>query len=121
MERRKSPDLDDLLDDAAEVPKGHDIRSLGPSDSSDTGADMVGVEGAMDSTTDRQGTGERSTVGSEFEVNTGADITADRVVESEEAGLGGGLDQAEEAQLGITDEELNAIVRRELGLEPEDR
>jgi len=121
MERLKTPDLDDLLDDLAEVPKGHDIRSLGPSDSSDTGADMVGVEGALDSTTDRQGTGERATVGGEFEVNTGADITADRVVESDEAGLGGGLDQAEEAQLGITDEEIESIVRSELGLDPEER
>ena len=52
MERRKSTDLDDLLEEAAEVPKGHDIRSLGPSDSSDTGADMVGVQGELDSTTD---------------------------------------------------------------------
>ena len=121
MERRKTPDLDALLDDAAEVPKGHDIASLGPSDSSDTGADMVGVAGAMDSTTDRQGTGERASVGTEFEVKTGADITADRVVESEEAGLGGGLDQAEEAQLGLTDEEIEAIVRIELGLAPSDK
>ena len=121
MERRKSTDLDDLLDEATEVPKGHDIRSLGPSDSSDTGADMVGVEGTLDSTTDRQGTGERTTVGSEFEVNIGADIAADRVVESDEAGLGGGLDQAEEAQLGITDEEVDDIVRSELGLDRADR
>ena len=87
MERRKSTDLDDLLDEAPEVPKGHDIRSLGPSDSSDTGAD----------------------------------IAADRVVESDEAGLGGGLDQAEEAQLGITDEEVDDIVRSELGLDRADR
>jgi hypothetical protein len=35
-----------------------------------------------------------------------ADEGADRVVKSEEAGLGGGLDQAEEAQLGTTDEEI---------------
>jgi hypothetical protein len=39
-------------------------------------------------------------------VSLDADIGFDRVVASEEAGLGGGLDQAEEAQLGITDEEL---------------
>ena len=52
-------------------------------------------------------------------MKTGADITADRVVESEEAGLGGGLDQAEEAQLGITDEEIADLVRDELGLDPE--
>lgn len=120
MERRKTPDLDDLLDNAIETPKGHDIRSLGPSDSSDTGADMVGVEGALDSTSDRHGTGERATVSREFEVATGADITTDRVVEADEAGLGGGLDQAEEAQLGITDEELDDIVRSELGLPPRD-
>ena len=36
------------------------------------------------------------------------EIGTDRVVRDEEAGLGGGLDQAEEAQLGITDEELEA-------------
>jgi hypothetical protein len=29
------------------------------------------------------------------------------VVSANQAGLGGGLDQAEEAQLGITDEELD--------------
>jgi hypothetical protein len=119
MESRKTPDLDALLEDAAEVPKGHDIRSLGPSDSSDTGSDMVGTKAALDSTSDRHGTGERATVGTEFEVNTGADISADRVIESDEAGLGGGLDQAEEAQLGLTDEEIEAIVRIELGLEPD--
>ena len=37
---------------------------------------------------------------------------------AEDAGLGGGLDQAEEAQLGITDEEIDAAVRKSLGLEP---
>ncbi len=118
MERRNAPDLDALLDDAAGTLKGHDIRSLGPGDSSDTGADMVGIPG-LDSTSDRQGTGERATVGGEFEATPGADIAADRVVESEEAGLGGGLDQAEEAQLGFTDEEIEAVVRQELGLDPE--
>ena len=53
--------------------------------------------------TDEGGTGERPTVG---KVPHAADEGADRVVNSEEAGLGGGLDQAEEAQLGVTDEEL---------------
>jgi hypothetical protein len=36
----------------------------------------------------------------------------DRVVGADEAGLGGGLDQAEEAQLGVTDEELAEMARR---------
>jgi hypothetical protein len=31
------------------------------------------------------------------------------VVEANQAGLGGGLDQAEEAQLGITDEEIDEL------------
>jgi hypothetical protein len=39
------------------------------------------------------------------------DIGFDRVVGPEEAGLGGGLDQAEEAQLGVTDEELAELAR----------
>jgi hypothetical protein len=34
------------------------------------------------------------------------------VVDARDAGLGGGLDQAEEAQLGITDEELTERRRR---------
>jgi hypothetical protein len=87
-----------------EILKGHDIRSLGPSDSSDTGADMVGIEG-LDSTSDRQGTGERQSVDTDLP-GEDLDLRPNRVVRAQEAGLGGGLDQAEEAQLGITDEEL---------------
>ena len=86
-----------------EMLKGRDIASVGPSDSSDTGADMMGLTG-LDSTSDRQGTGERLDVedaGDETE-----ELALDRVVRASEAGLGGGLDQAEEAQLGVTDEEL---------------
>jgi hypothetical protein len=116
----KAPNIDALLDETGlDIPKGHDIRSLGPSDSSDTGADMVGTRGPLDSTTDRNGTGERASASSEVEVETDADVSADRIVEAQDAGLGGGLDQAEEAQLGFTDEEIDAAVRDELGLERE--
>lgn len=119
--------------------KGHDTRSLGPSDSSDSGSDMAGPglidddainldrgtnedteagrddiadAGAsvgdleMDDNSDRYGTGEHLTAGKEPNVRVNGDIDVDRIVEAKEAGLGGGLDQAEEAQLGITDEEL---------------
>ena len=72
--------------------KGHDTRSLGPSDSSDSGSDMAGP-GLLDEDPD---------------LRVNADRDADRVVGADEAGLGGGLDQAEEAQLGITDEEIEA-------------
>jgi hypothetical protein len=118
MTKPKPVDLDSLLDEVGnEVGKGHDIRSVGPSDSSDTGADMVGI-GGLDSTSDRNGTGERADVENDGELDFEADVGADNIVEAEQAGLGGGLDQAEEAQLGITDEEIDAAVRDRLGLEP---
>ena len=76
--------------------KGHDVRALGPSDSSDTGADMAG-QGPLDDTSDRNRTGERMTVRNE-RMRPGHDIGTDRVVGPEEAGLGDGLDEAEEAE-----------------------
>lgn len=110
-------DIDSLLDETGNaLPKGHDIKSLGPSDSSDTGADMIGI-GGLDSTTDRNGTGERASVENEGELDFDADIAANGIVAAEEAGLGGGLDQAEEAQLGVTDEEIDTAVRDKLGLD----
>ena len=87
-----------------EMLKGRGIQSVGPSDSSDTGADMMGIEG-LDSTSDRQGTGERFTVDRDLP-GENSDIRPNRIVRAEDAGLGGGLDQAEEAQLGVTDEEI---------------
>ena len=92
-----------------ELRKRESTRVIGPSDSSDTGADMMGL-GGDDDTSDRQGTGERASV-EDVEQDDGADISADRVVAADEAGLGDGLDQAEEAQLGITDEELVELLR----------
>jgi hypothetical protein len=110
MEHRNF-DPDELPDaDGNEILKGHGVRSLGPSDSSDTGADMVGL-GRGDDTSDRQGTGERASVDEPTQEDA-LDISADRIVPAEEAGLGDGLDQAEEAQLGITDEELDRLLRR---------
>lgn len=118
MARTNPVDIDALLDDVGnEVAKGHNIRSVGPSDSSDTGADMVGL-GGLDSTSDRNGTGERVTVEQEAELDA-TDIAADDIVDAEHAGLGRGLDQAEEAQLGVTDEELEQALRDRAGLDTE--
>lgn len=112
MARTRDIDIDLLLDQSASaIPSGHAIRALGPSDSSDTGADMVGI-GGLDSTSDRHGTGERASVEAEEGTREAGDIGTDSIVRAEDAGLGGGLDQAEEAQLGITDEELKAAMRR---------
>lgn len=87
--------------------KGHDTKSLGPSDSSDSGSDIVNAgrsvgDLGMDDNSDRYGTGERMAAGKEPRVRENADRDADRVVRGNEAGLGGGLDQAEEARLGKT-------------------
>jgi hypothetical protein len=80
-------------------PTGHDIDSLGPSDSSDSGSDLAGSRpNAEDMSLDR-GADEDSDAG-----HTN-DIDVDRVVSAGEAGLGGGLDQAEEAQLGVRDDD----------------
>ena len=117
MPKPKIVDIDSLLDESGNgLLKGHDIGSVGPSDSSDGGSDMVGV-GGLDSTTDRNGTGERANIENDADQDAESDIAADSIVEAEEAGLGGGLDQAEEAQLGVTDEEIEAAVRDRLGLE----
>jgi hypothetical protein len=94
----------------ANIPKhqGRAAPKLGPSDLSDTASDRPG-EPATDS--DAGGTGERVTVGkvpySELHPAEGTD----RIVDSQEAGLGGGLDQAEEARLGRTDEEIEEEAR----------
>ena len=129
---------------ARSTPAGHDVKSLGPSDSSDSGSDMAGPglidddaldldrgtnqdseagnrnvadAGAsigdidMDDNSDRFGTGERSAAGKD--VRSNADRDTDRIVGGDEAGLGGGLDQAEEAQLGITDEDLDAAAGKD--------
>ncbi len=123
------------------VLKGHDTKSLGPSDLSDTGSDMAGpglldddelhfdrgtnedteaghgnVADAgssvgdldMDDNSDSAGTGEHLTAGKEPEVGANADLGTDRVVNGSEAGLGGGLDEAEEARRGTTDEQIQA-------------
>lgn len=84
----------------------NDDLEPGPRNSADAGA-SIGDDG-MDSNSDRYGTGEARTAGKEPRARSYADVDADRIVGADEAGLGEGLDQAEEARLGITDEELEA-------------
>lgn len=63
----------------------------------DPGRDLHDLN--LDDNSDSGGTGERLTAGQDPRVRLNSDRDADRVVEGEEAGLGGGLDQAEEARL----------------------
>lgn len=98
--------FDDLLGG-----KGHGNRILGPSDLSDSGSDTIENTDSSDANsdldTDSAGTGERSSEGNQSILD--ADIGIDRIVDANEAGLGGGLDQAEEARLGVN---VNAAKRR---------
>ena len=80
--------------------QGRAEPKIGPSDSSDSYADRPDVS----TDTDAGGTGERKTVG---KIPEPRDQKTDRVGTDQEAGLGGGLDQAEEGRLGVTDEELD--------------
>lgn len=73
---------------------GHDIGALGPSDSSDSGSDLAGARPNTDDMSLDRGADEDSDAGH------ANDIDVDRVVSAGEAGLGGGLDQAEEALVG---------------------
>jgi hypothetical protein len=104
MANQRALDPDNFAsEDEPETAKGHDLRSLGPSDSSDSGSDLVDAGASvgdldLDSTSDRNGTGERLAAGEDPEVRVGGDIAPDRIVGPEEAGLGGGLDEAEEAR-----------------------
>lgn len=132
------------IDSGNETGKGNNLRTVGPSDSSDAGSDLLGPglidddlmnldrgtnedsEGGslserdagasvgdleLDENSDRYGTGEHLAAGKEPHLRVGGDIDVDRIVPADRAGLGGGLDQAEEAQLGITDEEIEDLVR----------
>ena len=116
MEHGSVLDPDKVPAGEAEIPvAGHAPRSMGPSDSSDSGSDLSGDASrgdlSADDDSDRNGTGERLSAGNP-DIRVAADIAPDRIVDAEEAGLGGGLDQAEEAQLGTTDEEISARRRR---------
>jgi hypothetical protein len=97
-----SLDPDNLpLGDGTHEADGRSTGALGPSDSSDTGSD-VSSGGALDpavlaSDTDASGTGEDAGAPGPAGGRPDRDVGFDRVVGREQAGLGAGLDQAEEA------------------------
>lgn len=68
-----------------EIGKGHGTGALGPSDSSDSGSDLQGAQPPgpgdteLDSDSDRQGTGERASVGGDTPAPDGGDIDVDHV------------------------------------------
>lgn len=92
--------------------QGRADPKIGPSDSSDTFSDRPDTS----TDTDNAGTGERASAGRNPQSELHNERGVDRVVDSREAGLGGGLDQAEEGRLGVTDEQLSEEAEEERDL-----
>lgn len=70
------------------VNQGHGTAALGPSDSSDSGSDIVNAgpdlgDADLDSDSDRNGTGERG-AGTRDTVIEGADVATDHIIEKDD-------------------------------------
>jgi hypothetical protein len=79
-------------DRAARRPSGTGTDVLGPSDSSDSGADVQGADADigdanMDSDSDRYGTGERAQAGRDTYRREAADVGPDRIEGPDETSL----------------------------------
>ncbi len=112
------------IEQAAAEFTGHDTASLGPSDTSDTGSDIIGIDGfddddamvpvdvaidadrphvgsagderfGIDGGSDFGGTGERRSAGGDSGIADGADIAPDRIVSHPDADLDDEGDDAE--------------------------
>jgi len=66
---------------------GGDTRTLGPSDSSDSGSDVAGGMSAqeLDNDSDATGTGERAPAGASDDLREAADIAPDAIVDADGA------------------------------------
>ncbi|MET3823374.1 MULTISPECIES: chemotaxis protein [Burkholderia] len=106
MNSTLNPDNESAGPDDENARRGRDGRALGPSDSSDSGSDTAGArrypfdvdspldehalergDAALDSDTDRAGTGERASADGDAGLEDAADIEPDRTERLDEAGL----------------------------------
>ncbi|WP_176016189.1 chemotaxis protein [Burkholderia sp. BCC0398] len=105
MNSTLNPDNEPAGPDDDNASRGRDGRALGPSDSSDSGSDTAGArrhpfdvdsplddhalergDAALDSDTDRAGTGERASADGDSTLEEGADIEPDRTERLSEPG-----------------------------------
>lgn len=112
MNSTLNPDNEPVGPDDENASRGRDGRALGPSDSSDSGSDTAGArrhpfdidspldehalergDAALDSDTDRAGTGERASADGDAGLEDAADIEPDRTERFDEAG---GLEDPDE-------------------------
>ncbi|RQT03674.1 chemotaxis protein [Burkholderia contaminans] len=116
MNSTLNPDNEPSGPDDDNAGRGRDGRALGPSDSSDSGSDTAGArrhpfdvdsplddhalergDAALDSDTDRAGTGERASADGDSTLDEGADIKPDRTERLSEPGRSTQPDDGDEA------------------------
>ena len=97
--------------DVPDVPDGDDERYADVADP-DRDVDPGGVDLDTEEADDISVAAERLARRGDLDEELSEELGVDNIVGPLEAGLGGGLDQAEEARAGITDEEIAKKTRR---------
>jgi hypothetical protein len=112
-------------DPAPTWPRGSDVASLGPSDSTDSGSDARGGFDfdELSSDTDAEGTGERSSV-DPLNVRSDADILPDHIEGMPALDMEIAIETAAEDDLALMEDidrsEINALAAQEEPLDPAD-
>ena len=112
-------------DPAPTWPRGSDVASLGPSDSTDSGSDARGGFDfdELSSDTDAEGTGERSSV-DPLNVRSDADILPDHIEGMLALDMEIAIETAAEDDLAVMEDidrsEINALAAQEEPLDPAD-
>ena len=112
-------------DPAPTWPRGSDVASLGPSDSTDSGSDARGGFDfdELSSDTDAEGTGERSSVDPQ-NVRSDADILPDHVEGMPALDMEIAMETSAEDDLALQEDidrsEINALAAQEERLDPAD-
>jgi len=97
---RAGMDADDTPDDREDEKFGADVANA------DLELDPGGIDLDTVEAEDVSEAAERLARGGDIDEETSEELGVDNIVGPLEAGIGGGLDEQEEAQLGITDEEI---------------
>lgn len=112
-------------DPAPTWPRGSDVASLGPSDSTDSGSDARGGFDfdELSSDTDAEGTGERSSV-DPLNVRSDYDILPDHIEGMPALDMEIAIETAAEDDLAVMEDidrsEINALAAQEEPLDPAD-
>ncbi len=100
--RQADADRDDASDEREDEEFYADVENA------DLDLDPGGIDLDTEEAEDISEAAERLALGDELDDETREELGVDNIVGPLEAGVGGGLDEQEEARLGITDEEIAA-------------